>query len=190
MFVESKATVPQSRHPSSSVAAPELHALLLGPPVLTLAVAESMTSGRVQAAIGAVSGASRYFLGGVTAYAVAAKREVLGVPEELLSTTNVATPKVAAALAFGALGKFGSDLAIGTTGFAEPDPAHGFPEPGAFWAIARGGSGGRNVIRQGRFRGVGLNRVQVQDAVAHEVLEALADYLRGFRAAERTSKFA
>jgi len=44
----------------------ELKDLMLRPPRLTLAVAESLTSGRLQARIGAISGASDFFLGGIT----------------------------------------------------------------------------------------------------------------------------
>jgi len=45
----------------------ELKELMLRPPALTLAVAESVTAGHVQARVAAVSGASEFFLGGLTA---------------------------------------------------------------------------------------------------------------------------
>ncbi len=57
----------------------ELKPLLLQAPRLSLAVAESLTCGQVQARIGAVSGASDYFLGGVTAYSLDEKVRLLGV---------------------------------------------------------------------------------------------------------------
>lgn len=59
--------------------AAELKALLLAEPKLTLAVAESLTAGNVQAQIAGVSGASGYFLGGVTAYSIEEKVRLLGV---------------------------------------------------------------------------------------------------------------
>ena len=46
----------------------ELKSLLLAEPRLTLAVAESLTCGGVQSRIGGISGASEFFLGGITAY--------------------------------------------------------------------------------------------------------------------------
>ena len=57
----------------------ELKRLMLAPPRLTLAVAESVTCGRLQARIGAISGASEFFLGGITAYTIAQKVRHLGV---------------------------------------------------------------------------------------------------------------
>ncbi|MBI3885526.1 MAG: CinA family protein [Opitutae bacterium] len=59
-------------HPST-----ELKRLLLREPRLTLAVAESLTCGHVQARIGEAAGASGYFLGGVTAYALEEKVKLL-----------------------------------------------------------------------------------------------------------------
>ena len=47
--------------------------LLAAPGRPRLAVAESMTGGRLQARITEISGASSFFLGGVTAYALAQK---------------------------------------------------------------------------------------------------------------------
>jgi nicotinamide-nucleotide amidase len=58
---------------------PDLAPLFLAKPRLTLAVAESLTCGQVQAKIGTVAGASRYFLGGITAYSLAQKVRHLGV---------------------------------------------------------------------------------------------------------------
>ena len=53
-----------------SGAALELKALLRRAPRLTLAVAESLTAGLVQARVASVSGSSDYFLGGITAYSL------------------------------------------------------------------------------------------------------------------------
>jgi nicotinamide-nucleotide amidase len=169
-----------------------LRDLLSGPPVLTLAAAESMTCGRVQAAIGAVSGASAYFLGGITTYTLAQKVRQLGVDATAADRDNGVSADVAAQMAVGACRLFGSDLAVATTGYAEPNAGRGFAEPGAFWAVARGGGDGGNmrVVRHGFFQGHGLDRVAMQTAVADEVLGALVEYVQLVRAAERTSKFA
>ena len=75
--------------------AAELKPLLLGPPPLTLAVAESLTAGHVQARIAAVSGASAYFLGGVTAYALAQKVALLGVDRAAAERVNCVSADVA-----------------------------------------------------------------------------------------------
>jgi len=73
----------------------ELKRLLLPKPSLTVAVAESLTCGHVQAAIGAVPGASGYFLGGITAYTVAEKVRHLGVDRRHAQAVNGVSQRVA-----------------------------------------------------------------------------------------------
>ena len=57
----------------------DLKALMMAEPRRTLAVAESLTSGRLQSRIGAITGASNFFLGGLTAYSLEQKVVLLGV---------------------------------------------------------------------------------------------------------------
>jgi len=186
----SKAGVSSARTTPANESAAALRGLLIGPTKLTLAVAESISCGRVQAAIGAVSGASEYFLGGITTYTLAQKVRHLGVSEEEAKSANAVSAPIAAAMAIGACRLFGSDLAVATTGYAEPAPAQGFSEPGAFWAIGRAGGGNVTVVRQGFCEGRGLGRVAMQEAVTAAVLHALVDYVSLFRASEKQSKFA
>jgi nicotinamide-nucleotide amidase len=87
----------------------------------TLALAESCTGGQIAARLVDVSGASRVLLGGVVAYANAAKQDLLGVPGDLLQQHGAVSEPVAAAMAVGARRRFGADVAIATTGIAGPD---------------------------------------------------------------------
>ena len=99
---------------------------LLGPPVRTVATAESCTGGLMAGRLTDRAGSSAYALGGVTAYSNEAKVELAGVPAELISSHGAVSPEVASALADGAVERFGADIGIGITGIA--GPAGGTPE--------------------------------------------------------------
>lgn len=86
----------------------------------TLALAESCTGGQLAARLVDTAGASAMFAGGVVAYADAAKRDLLGVPADLLAAHGAVSEPVAAAMADGARQRFQSDVAVATTGIAGP----------------------------------------------------------------------
>lgn len=157
----------------------ELKQRMLVAPRLTLAAAESLTCGRVQARIGEIPGASEYFLGGITAYALDQKVRHLGVDRRAARAVNAVSAAVAGQMASGVCALFGSDLGVATTGYAEPAPAWGAPDPFAWWAIAHRGRRGRALaLRTGRVECPGATRVQVQAIVADAVLAELVAYLR------------
>ena len=95
---------------------------------LTITTAESLTGGRIAAAITAVPGSSNVFPGGVVSYCDRIKHEVLGVPEELLSEYGAVSAPAAEAMARGAARLMGTDLALSATGLAGPD-GDGSPNP-------------------------------------------------------------
>ena len=94
--------------------------LLLGPPVRTVAVAESCTGGLMAARLTELPGSSAYVGGGVVAYSNEAKAELLGVDPGLIERHGAVSPEVASAMADGALARFGADTAIAITGIAGP----------------------------------------------------------------------
>lgn len=161
--------------------APELKSLMLRAPRLTLAVAESMTCGRVQAAVGAVSGASDFFLGGVTAYTLDQKARHLGVKRAAARRVNCVAAAVAEQMARGVCRLFRSDLGVATTGYAEPSPAAGVTDPFAWWAVAHRRRGRWVAVRSGRVECPGATRTDAQAIVAAAALAELAGYLRAFR---------
>ena len=87
----------------------------------TIAVAESCTGGLMAGRLTDRAGSSAYVLGGVVVYSNEAKVAFADVPAELIARHGAVSPEVAAALADGAIGRFGADLGIGITGVAGPD---------------------------------------------------------------------
>jgi competence/damage-inducible protein CinA-like protein len=87
---------------------------------LTVATAESCTSGLLVARLTERAGSSAWVLGGVASYANSAKEALVGVPSELLASYGAVSKQVAAALAEGARSRFGADVGVGITGIAGP----------------------------------------------------------------------
>jgi len=92
----------------------------------TLATAESCTGGLIAHEITAIPGVSAHYPGGVVSYANEAKRDLLGVPQDLLDAHGAVSPEVAAAMATGVRERFRSDLGLSVTGVA--GPTGGSPE--------------------------------------------------------------
>lgn len=161
----------------------ELRKLMLQAPRLTVAAAESLTCGRVQAGLGAVSGSSDYFLGGLTAYSLDQKVQHLGVDRAAARRVNCVSARVAEEMAQGVCRLFGSDLGLGTTGYAEPAKADGVAHPFAWWALAHRAPRGKKffAIRSGRIECPGANRIDAQMIVAEAVIAELVDYLGEIR---------
>ena len=132
----------------------------------SVSVAESLTGGLLASALVDIPGASDVFLGGVVAYTIATKREVLRVGEDALAC-GVVSQEVAIAMAIGALNLFGSDYAISTTGVAGPGPQEGI-EPGTIWlGCASKAATGAVLIR------LSGDRNQVRTAAVNAALELI-----------------
>jgi competence/damage-inducible protein CinA-like protein len=101
-------------------------AALLGPPVRTVATAESCTGGLMAGRLTDLAGSSAYVLGGLTVYSNEAKVALAGVDPALIERFGAVSAEVAVALADGALERFGAGVGIGITGIA--GPGGGSPE--------------------------------------------------------------
>jgi len=135
-----------------------------------LVTAESCTGGWVAQAITSVAGSSNWFERGYVTYSNAAKRELLGVSQKILSTKGAVSEETARAMARGALRKGRGGISVAITGIAGPGGgAPGKPVGTVCFAWARGRSM-RSETR--RFRG-GRSRVRRQS-----VIHALRGVLR------------
>jgi len=87
----------------------------------TVAVAESCTGGLLAQRITDVPGSSKYFIGGVIAYANEVKTKELGVEPMLLLEHGAVSAPVAEAMAEGVRARVGTDFGLSITGIAGPD---------------------------------------------------------------------
>ncbi len=150
---------------------------MLRNPPWTLAVAESLTSGRLQARVGAISGASTFFLGGLTAYSLDQKVNLLGVDRAAAAAVHCVSARVAEEMACGVCARFSADFGVATTGYAEPAPEFGVKTPFAWWAVARRLADGRCTVHSATLQCPGASRVETQDQVATAALAGLIDFL-------------
>lgn len=160
----------------------ELKDLMVAAPKRSLAVAESLTCGHLQARIGAESGASGFFAGGVTAYTLDQKVALLGIEREAAAAVDCVSDEIARQMARGVCRLFGSDVGAATTGYAEVNPGKGVTAPFACWALARRDGAGGWLYRSGRIVCPGLERTRVQMAIAQLVHAELVSFVREARA--------
>lgn len=97
---------------------------------VTVATAESLTSGQIAVHLGAAPGAGSWFSGGAVTYTVEAKQKALGVPD-----VPVISEACAVAMAEGAARILGADCAVGVTGVGGPDRQEDQPVGTVFIAI-------------------------------------------------------
>ncbi|MBM9460079.1 CinA family protein [Nocardioides sp. zg-536] len=91
----------------------------------TVGTAESLTGGRLAAALTQAPGSSAVFAGGVVSYHTRVKVEVLGVAEETTETDGVVSESCARQMADGVRRVLGTTYGISTTGVAGPDTQEG-----------------------------------------------------------------
>lgn len=87
---------------------------------LTISTAESCTGGELAKMITSVSGSSKYFLGGMVAYATEKKIKILNVSQETVDEFTVVSEQVAQEMAKGCQQLFETHISLSTTGVAGP----------------------------------------------------------------------
>ncbi|WP_291102133.1 MULTISPECIES: competence/damage-inducible protein A [unclassified Flavobacterium] len=103
----------------------------------TISTAESCTGGKIAQVLTSVSGASKYFKGGIVSYATETKISVLGISENLIKEHSVVSAEVAKQMATNVKNTMKTDYAIATTGNAGPTKGDSNAEVGTvFIALA------------------------------------------------------
>jgi nicotinamide-nucleotide amidase len=138
---------------------------------VTVATAESLTAGMVAAVLADTPGASAMLQGGVVSYNNTVKRDVLGVPQDLLDAVGSVDEAVAAAMAQGARRVCAADLAVSTTGVAGPQ-AHDGKAVGTVFVGVATADGAQTFLHN--FQGT---RAEIRGLACGAALERLQEAL-------------
>ena len=140
----------------------------------TLAVAESVTSGHLQAALSLPSDSSKFFQGGITAYNLGQKCRHLHINPIHAASCNSVSETVADEMALRAVSLFTSDWAIGITGYAAPYPEWGITDLFALYSI----SFQDKIVCRGKVECEDKGLFEVQVSFARQVLERFNSHLQ------------
>ena len=141
----------------------------------TMATAESCTGGRIAERLTALAGVSSVYRGGVVSYWTDVKRDVLGVPQELLAAHGAVSEECARAMAEGACRITGAEVAVSVTGVAGPDPdERGVPVGIVYIGLATPDGTFCRKMDSGRRR-----RDRIQGLAANHAFDVMRRYLTG-----------
>ena len=101
----------------------------------SLAVAESVTSGHLQAAISSAESASNFYQGGITAYNLGQKCRHLNIDPIKGASCDCVSQEIAIEMARQVCKLFTCNWGIGITGYATPMPELDAQDPYSFFAI-------------------------------------------------------
>ncbi len=143
----------------------------------TLAVAESMTGGLIQARLTGIPGASDGYRGGAVVYSASAKSSLANVDAGLIQTHGTISEAVTRALAEGIARKLGTTWGLATTGNAGPSEDREGPAPVGTCLMAVWGPAGTAFQTQS-FPGI---RVDIQARTATWSMDFLRRQIQGLR---------
>ncbi len=140
----------------------------------TIATAESCTGGLIANRLTDVPGSSNYFMAGLVTYSNKAKRELLGVDDDVIKEKGAVSSPVAEQMAEGVRKDRRTDLGLATTGTAGPG---GGTEEKPVGTVYIALSSKRNTeSRLFHFSG---DRQEVKDQISEEALEWIIETLEG-----------
>ncbi len=140
----------------------------------TVCTVESLTGGLLCASLTDVPGASAVVRGGVVAYTIDAKRDVVAVDPEVLRAHGAVSAEAATALADRILAIFGATWALSTTGVAGPSTQEGKPVGTVFVGL----SGPFSEVLELQLEGDRYDIRQQTCAAAMELLLRALEYER------------
>ena len=139
----------------------------------TLSVAESVTSGHLQAAFSSANEAMRFFQGGLTAYNAGQKCRHLNIEPIYAMADNCVSQEVANAMAMEINKLFLSDYGVGITGYASTVPELNIHSLHAFIGIAFNGK----IILSQKITSGKTDSIEVQVDYTCQVIDLLLSSL-------------
>lgn len=140
---------------------------------LMLGTAESCTGGYFGHLITNIPGSSRYYKGGIIAYANEVKEHILNVPSAILATEGAVSEATVLAMAQGAVEQLQTDLAISVSGILGPDGGTPQKPVGLVW-MAIANKEGRIATRKLQLR---YTRLTNKEAVINEGWAFLREFI-------------
>jgi nicotinamide-nucleotide amidase len=142
----------------------------------TIATAESCTGGLLGAMLTEVPGSSQVYRGGWVTYSNEMKARELDVPAALLEQHGAVSEPVAQAMACGALGRSGADLAVSITGIAGPDGGTADKPVGTVWIALAAKESGQVTCCAKRYL-FGGDRAAIRDRTAKTAAQVIRFHL-------------
>lgn len=135
--------------------------------------AESCTGGGIATLITAIPGSSLWFDRGFVTYSNEAKKEMLGVSDETLTSQGAVSEETVCMMAEGAIKHSNASISVAVSGVAGPDGGTQTKPVGTVW-IAWGGAFESTISRCFHFKG---NREAVRQKTVEEALKGLIQRL-------------
>ncbi|WP_297820110.1 CinA family protein [Segetibacter sp.] len=142
----------------------------------TIAVAESVTAGHLQAAFSAGIDASKYFQGGITTYNLGQKARHLHVDPILCNKVNCVAQKIADTMAIEVANMFSSNYGVGITGYASMVRECEDEGLFAYFSLAYNGK----VMVSGKITSPEKHPYQVQVDYAKKVIQEIFEHLNSY----------
>lgn len=145
---------------------------LLSKSGFTISVAESFTGGMIGHVITNAPGSSRYFQGGVIAYANEVKMELLGVSKQTLIDHGAVSKETVLEMARGVRAALNTDIGISSSGIAGPDGGSAEKPVGLAWIGLSASQ--TEYAEQFLFSG---DRLQIKEQGVQTAIQRVIDFL-------------
>ena len=150
----------------------------------TLAVAESVTSGHIQALLSSAEKASKFYQGGITTYNLNQKAKHLEINPLKALSNNCVSEIVSKEMALGVCKLFSCDWGISITGYASLIPGDGINTLFAFYSVAHKGA---IVLTSILVSGNEKDSTAVQKYYANHVITDFARFIEKYSFSENHS---